>query len=199
MYFRNPYDRVLARSATSLITGCIEWTGPVNGDGYARIYDYRARRYVPIHRLAYEERVGPIPDGLTIDHLCRNTRCSNPGHLEPVTIQENLARKPPQSHCKRGHTLSGDNVYVYSGARYCRSCLRQRKAEQRAVARRGRVTTTVFRCCGRPKDETNTVYRINGGKRVARCHACELRRSRASKRTGRERVVGAEAAKVLDR
>lgn len=71
-------------------TGCIEFSGPRTPDGYGKI---RVRyRHTSAHRAAYELFVGPIPEGLHIDHLCRNTSCVNPAHLEPVTPSENNRR-----------------------------------------------------------------------------------------------------------
>jgi len=58
--------------------------------GWTKIWHRGAMQYV--HRVMYEEDVGPIPDGLEIDHLCRNRACCNPAHLEPVTHSENVAR-----------------------------------------------------------------------------------------------------------
>lgn len=95
------------------------------------------------HRVAYEALRGPIPDGLTLDHLCRNTCCVNPDHLEPVTGQENSARHFASiSTCKRGHDLSGPNVRLRvrrngRTERVCRACdaLRHRKPnEQKETA-----------------------------------------------------------------
>ena len=80
------------------------------------------------HRVAYEIIKGKIPDGLDLDHLCRNKVCVNPDHLEAVTRRENLmrgntiiAKEVKQTHCKRGHPLSGNNLYFY-GFRRCKKC-----------------------------------------------------------------------------
>jgi hypothetical protein len=80
-------------------TGCWVWLGCTAGSGYAQ-FKYRRKR-VSIHRLSYELHRGPIPKGLTIDHLCRNTLCINPDHLEAVTVVENLKR----GHKARGHHI----------------------------------------------------------------------------------------------
>lgn len=83
------------------------------------------------HRVAYEAFVGPIPDGLMIDHLCRVRACCNPAHLEPVDARENLVRgdtltahQVQQTHCLRGHPLSGENLYLRPDrfGRMCREC-----------------------------------------------------------------------------
>src|SRR5690349_14648270 len=69
---------------------CWEWTGQVMSNGYGQTcHNYK---HGSVHRLAYEILVGPIPDGAHIDHLCRNKRCMNPRHLEPVTPRENTMR-----------------------------------------------------------------------------------------------------------
>lgn len=74
--------------------GCWLWTSTTNENGYGRFSI--KRRFVSAHRLAYEMTVGPIPDGLTIDHLCRVRSCVRPEHLEAVTLQENCLRRVPR-------------------------------------------------------------------------------------------------------
>lgn len=71
-------------------TGCWVWNARVEYDGYARVWV--DGRYVPAHRYIYELLQGPVADDLQMDHLCRNTSCVNPGHLEPVTVAENQRR-----------------------------------------------------------------------------------------------------------
>jgi len=98
------------------------------------------------HRYAYEALVGPIPEGLQIDHLCRHPRCVNPGHMEPVTIRENVLRgigrsavNARKTECFRGHPLTPDNIYPTRNGRgrACRICdlagQARRKARRRAV------------------------------------------------------------------
>lgn len=109
---------------------CWEWTASLR-NGYGQ-FGVRAGHVVPAHRFAYEHLVGPIPDGMVIDHLCRNTRCVNPAHLEPVTNVENvmrgespMARNARTTHCTHGHELVGANLYVDpKGRRQCRACRR---------------------------------------------------------------------------
>src|SRR6266496_2265386 len=73
---------------------CWLWTGKTGRDGYGRIGlgGRGALVRVRAHRFAYELLIGPIPDGLQIDHLCRVRHCVNPAHLEPVTQRENILR-----------------------------------------------------------------------------------------------------------
>lgn len=107
--------------------GCWLWIGSRNNVDYP-VFNWK--EYGPrnslAHRIAYEEVVGLIPDGLTLDHLCRVPLCVNPAHLEPVTMRENVRRggNAAKTHCKRGHLLEGDNLYIIkaTGYRRCRAC-----------------------------------------------------------------------------
>lgn len=111
-------------------SGCWNWTGTIADTGYGRV------RKAYAHRVAYEFWIGPIPDGLQIDHLCRNRRCFNPEHLEAVTQRENIlrgespmARHARRTHCVHGHEFTAENTYSPpSGAthRHCRTCIRNR-------------------------------------------------------------------------
>lgn len=104
-------------------SGCWIWTAANNGPGnrYGRFsFDGRLAR---AHRLSYEWTVGPIPDGLVLDHLCRVTLCVNPAHLEPVTPAENTRRAAAlKTSCPQGHAYSTENTYRLAGKRYCRAC-----------------------------------------------------------------------------
>lgn len=109
-------------------TPCHIWTLNLTTEGYARVQI--DRHQVLVHRLSYALANGPIPDGLHLDHLCRQRDCVNPAHLEAVTCRENLlrgetipARHAARTHCLQGHPLSGDNLYVTpDGRRNCRQC-----------------------------------------------------------------------------
>lgn len=105
---RSPVERFLVKVAETE-NGCLLWTGATGGkSGYGKFNAEAGVGSVPMqaHRFAYECFVGPIPDGLTIDHVCRNPRCVNPAHLEPVTLGENLRR----AHRARALAVSEDEV-----------------------------------------------------------------------------------------
>lgn len=97
-------------------------------------------RYRNSHIALYEYYVGPVPDELELDHLCRRRPCANPLHLEPVTHAENMARGDAnnrhKTHCPAGHPYEGDNLYVKPGGkRTCRTC---RRAQKRAKSKKHR-------------------------------------------------------------
>jgi hypothetical protein len=114
-------------------TGCCwYWTGSLDGKGYGRISV--GNRLVRAHRWVYTVLVGAIPDGLMLDHLCRNKVCVNPDHLEPVTNRENLLRgrgvvlHPVTTHCKHGHAYTPDNTRINrKGRKVCRRCESNRR------------------------------------------------------------------------
>lgn len=110
---------------------CWPWTGWVDPQGYAELRSGGGRsKKRPAHRVGYEAMRGPIPGGLTIDHLCRNRRCCNPAHLEPVTQRVNTLRgdspwvqRSRQQHCVNGHPFDVENThYRPNGTRQCRAC-----------------------------------------------------------------------------
>lgn len=98
-----------------------------------------------LHRLAVEAWVGPIPDGLVVDHLCRVPACCNPTHLDVVTMWENtlrgenpMAKRARATRCKRGHEYSIENTRVRArGTRECRTCAELMKRRTAAELRRG--------------------------------------------------------------
>ncbi len=109
--------------------GCIEYTGAKKDNGYGTLRG--VGRMVYAHRAMYELMIGPIPDGLVIDHLCRNRWCVNPGHMEAVTHRENLTRGNGWSgrharatHCPQGHPYDEANTYLRPDGkgRDCRKC-----------------------------------------------------------------------------
>lgn len=87
---RTVYERFLGFVDVRDLGTCWEWTGTKISKGYGEFSVDGENVYA--HRWSYEHHVGPIPEGLVIDHLCCNQGCVNPEHLEPVTNEENLRR-----------------------------------------------------------------------------------------------------------
>lgn len=116
---------------------CWEWP-LTKGERYAQ-FKHGGRLHLA-HRFSYEVFVGSIPEGLTIDHLCRNTACVRPEHLEPVTMRVNVLRgdsfashNKRKTHCDSGHEFTLENTRINGdGSRGCRECGRIRKRRGRA-------------------------------------------------------------------
>lgn len=141
---RPAYERFMEK-VESLPSGCIVWTGGKTFGGYGSFAVETSHRVVKrdmVHRWIYEHKVGPIPEGYDIDHLCRNRACVNVDHLEPVTRQENIRRAAAMKiACPAGHPYSPENTYVHpvKGHRRCRTCMRKRDVARRTgrnIARR---------------------------------------------------------------
>lgn len=143
------YPRWARRVNLDAPNGCWEWTGPVDHGGYGKFsvgHTYRGA-----HRWSWEYYRGPIPAGKVIDHLCRNRRCVNPEHLEPVTQRENLRRgridrgHPDfDTHCPKGHPHTPANTRVTVTKRdgitkYCAVCANERNRERRTVGGKRRA------------------------------------------------------------
>lgn len=106
-------------------SGCWVWSGAKNNVGYGR-WRKKGHTSTLAHRVSYEVHVGPIPDGLVIDHLCKNTLCVNPSHLEPVTQHENSLRgaAAQRSTCPKGHPYDAANTQRVYGRKRCAECNR---------------------------------------------------------------------------
>jgi hypothetical protein len=122
--------------------GCWLWRASTTRKGYGLFWI--GHTHVPAHRYAYELLVGPIPEGLQLDHLCRVRNCVNPEHLEPVTGLTNArrgiagavsaARQRAKTHCPYGHEYSPENTRIdKSGWRQCRACKRQFRGARRPL------------------------------------------------------------------
>lgn len=119
-------ERILAGSVRTA-SGCREWQRGKNRDGYGILTLHIDGKMIQVlaHRLSYETVRGPIPAGLVLDHVvCDNPACVDEWHTEPRTPSDHQIRhRALQTHCKRGHPLSGDNLYSHKdGKRHCRAC-----------------------------------------------------------------------------
>ncbi|MBI2037242.1 MAG: HNH endonuclease [Candidatus Liptonbacteria bacterium] len=143
--FLPTFERFLSHLSFSKGIDCWIWRGLLFQSGYGQFYSegktWRA------HRWSYTYFVGLIPDGLCLDHLCRNTLCVNPDHLEPVTTRVNIRRglsgktnnnRSRVKHCPQGHPYDEENTYTYirnggqgnlTRTRYCRACHKERSRE----------------------------------------------------------------------
>lgn len=130
-------SRLLDRVAVNSDTGCWDFTGTISAGKYGSIYyDGKMRK---AHRVAWAIFRAEDPGSRDLDHLCRNTRCCNPYHLDPVTRSENLRRSPlmdrnsHKTHCKRGHEFNAENTRVRpNGQRTCKTCMRMHIRNWRA-------------------------------------------------------------------
>ena len=112
---------------------CWEWIGGTVSTGYGRV-SVKGKHQL-VHRVVWEALVGPIPDGLQIDHLCRNRICCNPDHLEPVSSLvnsqrgESWAHHYKKTHCVNRHAFTVENTYHpphRTNSRECRACRAER-------------------------------------------------------------------------
>lgn len=136
IYVREPIqDRLERHSVAIPFAGCFVWTGAVDKKGYGRI-GMQGKSSKLAHRISYQHFVGEIPQGLELDHLCRNPSCINPNHLEAVTRKVNTDRGlcaethkkrfAAMTHCKRGHEFTVENTYIATKRnrqfRNCKTC-----------------------------------------------------------------------------
>ena len=132
---------------------CWEWTAYRDDKGYG-IFRWEGHTH-RAHRVAYQVLVGPLPEGLESDHLCRNRPCVRPFHIELVTHRVNLRRgdgaivnralQLAKTHCPQGHPLSGDNLYLYrfrpkdvvgdGMGRHCKACRHEAVRRYRVAQR----------------------------------------------------------------
>lgn len=108
--------------------GCWLYTGAIAANGYGSFWLHKGQS-VLAHRYGYEVQNGPIPDGLSIDHLCRVRACVRGDHLEAVPIAVNILRSDGipainarKTECKRGHEFTEENTYVTKVGRNCKTC-----------------------------------------------------------------------------
>src|ERR1700676_2807870 len=154
---RSPLSERLMSKVTKT-DSCWLFNGHLNDRGYGRIRR-NAGRLEFVQRVAYEIFVGIIPDGFTIDHLCRQRNCVNPSHLEAVPHKENVLRgfgpmalNARKTHCKRGHALIPENLCDRSDRRECKLCRKihqLNKSIYRSAIRRAK-RTLFSRTSGKP-------------------------------------------------
>lgn len=122
-----------------LANGCWQWTGFVDKNGYGHLATSR-RKHIRAHIYSFEAKHGPVPDGLQLDHTCRNRWCCNPDHLEAVTQRVNIMRGQAPSvlihntgKCKRGHEMTPANTVRHKRGcvAYCKACYNERRARKR--------------------------------------------------------------------
>ncbi len=126
-------------------TPCWIWHGGRDRDGYGLWSETKASTTVRLHRYIFAWLVHPLPKGQQygeIDHLCRRRPCCNPVHLEFVPTKINCLRgnspsgiNARKTHCKRGHPLSGENLFYDQGKRQCRACCRKRDRQRKQAGR----------------------------------------------------------------
>ena len=173
-------ERVRAGYEAEPNSSCWLWIGATTGHGYGYIKDRGVR--MSSHRVMYELERGPIPSGLELDHLCRNTICVNPAHLEPVTHRENIlrgmspyAKRARQTHCLNGHEFTPENTYRYRGRRMCRACapITVRRLRLKPEGYRPRIT----HCRHGHELTVENTYVLHG--RARHCRVCARRRALA--------------------
>lgn len=119
---------------------CWIWTGSINANGYGQTGGSKTQLLSRLaHRVAYVLLAGPIPEGLTLDHLCRKRSCVNPAHLDPVPNRVNVlrgeslsAQNARKTHCINGHLFDEENTRTKNGTRECRLCGRDKQRILRA-------------------------------------------------------------------
>ncbi len=174
--------------------GCYVFLGCLTEGGYGQIGRGPGGGMELVHRVAYEILVGPIPEGLTIDHKCRVRSCWRTDHLEPVTHRVNVLRgispfalNARKTHCSNGHPYDEGNTYVYRDGRkrVCKTCVSAQTKKRHRLKREkaGKIVGITTACPrGHPYDFINT-YIAKSGSPV--CRKC--RRESDRQRTPRNR------------
>jgi hypothetical protein len=139
-------ERFMSKFSINEEAGCWVWDAYTDPRGYGRYTVSKADRSALAYRVAWVAVHGAVPEGMELDHLCRNPSCVNPAHLEPVTHQENCQRGAigettrtrmlARTHCARGHEWTPENTRQTPRQRKCRTCIREDR--MRARERRNR-------------------------------------------------------------
>lgn len=149
IYDERTIERFWSKVIADPKTGCLLWTGTVNGPGGYGVVSIGGRVY-STHRVAYTVANGEIPPLAVIDHICFNRQCVNPEHLRVAGHYQNLYRRDPAktplypTHCIHGHEFTPENTYVVpaTGARQCKECNKDavRRYHERLNAGRSKVS-----------------------------------------------------------
>jgi len=144
VYERRPAIERFLEKIERQDSGCWFWTAAIQNMGYG-LFNVGGRKFLA-HRFAYEYFKGTIPDGCELDHLCRNTNCVSPNHLEAVTHAENNRRgngggfhptltnavsNKSKTHCPHGHPYNKENTYYWNNQRQCRICRKEHRQQLR--------------------------------------------------------------------
>ncbi len=185
-------DRTLARFMSKVQVqpnGCLYWTGHIRDDGYGQFSVDRSNQLA--HRVSYIHFVGPVPDGLELDHLCHtrdlgcpggpsdmHRRCVNWTDLEPVTGEVNRLRgrslytlNAMKTYCPSDHEYTAENTYTSpDGSRECRICRAERAKEWLRVHHPGVLHGTETHCPqNHPYSGSNLIITSNGGRACREC------------------------------
>lgn len=207
------YARTLHRSIDEWLAeidqtdpeACWPWPGSTTEDGYGTAWDRPRMR--PAHRVVYQRLIGPIPDGMTLDHMCHDSnvcregracphrRCVNPAHLQPAAHIDNARRSlAGRATCGRGHAQTPENIYRRDGRTWCRLCLKARaKAKNRTdrAAQGLRVHADDDHCINGHRFTPENTYRHprTGYRECYTCRRDNYRRYYARKKAGSKAVT----------
>lgn len=180
-------------------SGCTLWTGCVSKKGYGKmsVMVNGKRTTVDVHRIAYMEYIGPIPDGLEVHHECRVRNCINPEHLRAITHRENTDYERNKTACDRGHPYVEGSYYEYKTkygmGRWCKLCPNERYAERNGLpvetAGNNRKRLVCLRK-GHPLTDDNViVVHLKNGQVLRKCKQCFI--DNTDKRNARRRELRA--------
>lgn len=160
------------------VNGCWEWIRVLKPQGYGQF-----GKGALAHRISYEKHKGKIPDGLQIDHLCRNRKCVNPDHLEAVTASTNTLRgdrpkiQKAKTHCPKGHEFSEENTYRYpDGRRSCIICRKQARTENAKKPNRVKMSDRTHCPRGHEYTNENTYYNTKNQRVCRECRRISCRK-----------------------